>query len=228
MRIVLLPGLDGTGNLFAPFLEQLNIDDVQVISLPDTGSQDYETLTSYVERLLPNKPFVLVAESFSGPIAALLSLREMENLKGIVFVATFLSNPNPLLLSVAKYLPLKFMANMPFSSAILRTFLLGKNADDNLLSLFRATLEEMSPTILRARLKSLATVKLSISNDDLPTSYILPLCDCLVCKSKVREFEGSFAKIEMIIFEGPHFILQSKCNDVKRYIANFIENIQVA
>ena len=34
MRIVLLPGLDGTGNLFAPFLEEMGNDNAQVIPLP--------------------------------------------------------------------------------------------------------------------------------------------------------------------------------------------------
>ena len=209
MRIVLLPGLDGTGDLFAPFLEEMGNDNAQVLPLPMTGKQDYVTLTTYVEELLPNEPFILVAESFSGPIAARICLREIDNLKGIFFVATFLSNPNPFLLSIVKFFPLKFLAKMPFSSVALRKFLLGNKADEHLLNLFRNALEKVPSDILKARLRTLETVRLNISNISIPTCYIFPDNDRLISKSKVSEFKACFNTIEIKSFEGPHFILQS-------------------
>ncbi len=40
MKLVLLPGLDGTGRLFRRFIEEYH-GDVELISLPDCTSQDY-------------------------------------------------------------------------------------------------------------------------------------------------------------------------------------------
>ena len=49
MKIVLLPGLDGTGNLFNSLLRFLPVEDVTVIALPDAGEQTYEALVDYPE-----------------------------------------------------------------------------------------------------------------------------------------------------------------------------------
>ena len=66
MKIILLPGLDGTGDMFAPILSLLTDFDTEVISLPQSGSQDYETLCEHVKLSLPSEDFILIAESFSG------------------------------------------------------------------------------------------------------------------------------------------------------------------
>ena len=71
IKLVLLPGMDGTGIMFEP-LRALLPDDyaIQLMSYPAQKKLSYQELTAYVERKLPkNESFVLLAESFSGPIA---------------------------------------------------------------------------------------------------------------------------------------------------------------
>ncbi len=69
--VVLLPGMDGTGELFAPFLSSLaGICSVQVIRYPRDADLTYAELQQYVMNQLPvSEPITLIAESFSGPIA---------------------------------------------------------------------------------------------------------------------------------------------------------------
>ena len=103
MQIILLPGMDGTGILFRPFLQELadNISDeiaVQVISYPCDQKLSYGELIDYVRSRLPGEEeVILVAESFSGPIGYALAAEQPNMIRAIIFVATFLSPPKGLL-----------------------------------------------------------------------------------------------------------------------------------
>ena len=72
MQLILLPGLDSTGNLFRQFIHALPPDlETQVVCYPATGDQRYATLLDYVRHRLPlTHPS---AESFSGPLAYALA-----------------------------------------------------------------------------------------------------------------------------------------------------------
>jgi hypothetical protein len=60
---VLLPGMDGTGELFAEFLSYYDGDHL-VISLPEFGPQDHATLAEVINNQLPMEGYILLAESF--------------------------------------------------------------------------------------------------------------------------------------------------------------------
>lgn len=77
MKVVLLPGLDGTGILFKPLTDVLSKDiDYLVISYPADRNLNYQELVEYVMGQLPKEDFILVGESFSGPIAYQIALRK--------------------------------------------------------------------------------------------------------------------------------------------------------
>ena len=83
MKLILLPGLDGTGNLFEPFVAHLPEEfPATIISYPTDQKLNYEQLKNLVIRQLPNdEPFALIAESFSGAIAVLIATEAPPNLK---------------------------------------------------------------------------------------------------------------------------------------------------
>ena len=132
--------MDGTGNLFSPILNELSEFNCEVITLPASGPQDYLTITDFVKKRLPKDDFILVAESFSGPIGAALEMSGVENMKGIIFVATFLSAPQKLLLGLARVLPIKFLSSLPLAIILHKALFLGPNASKELLVLFQQTL----------------------------------------------------------------------------------------
>src|SRR6266699_1972425 len=70
-HLVLLPGLDGTGELFAPFVQSpSNHFSCTVVSYPRDKLLNYQQLIPRIREAMPwNERFVLLAESFSGPLA---------------------------------------------------------------------------------------------------------------------------------------------------------------
>ena len=75
MKIILLPGLDGTGHLFEPFVHALPTEvEASVISYPADSALSYTELVDFVSHKLPKEDFFLLGESFSGPIVYQLAL----------------------------------------------------------------------------------------------------------------------------------------------------------
>jgi len=209
MKLVLLPGLDGTGDLFSPLLQELSEYKCEIIPLPSSGAQDYKTLTDYVLGELPDDDFVLVAESFSGPIGMNISRVGLTNLKGVIFVATFLSPPNSKLIALAKILPLKLLSVLPAAKTAYKLLFLGSKASDTLTQQFQSTIHDLPASLIKARLSSIQSLSFDNKLYTLPAGYIQAVSDKLVPAAKAREFYDCFGNITIKIVEGPHFILQA-------------------
>ena len=207
---MLLPGLDGTGNLFSALLIELSEFECEVITLPAIGAQDYPSIVEQVKEKLPKDDFVLVAESFSGAIGTALAKEGLPQLKGIIFVASFLSPPKKLLVSFARFLPLKMLSKMPLARYFHKLLFLGSDANKQLVELFQQTILSLSLQIIKARLKSIQSLTESSEKLDLPAAYIQALSDRLVPAVKADEFNDRFKNLTIRSIEGPHFILQSK------------------
>ena len=210
MKLVLLPGLDGTGKLFGPLLSGLSNFNYEVMLLPLEGDQDYPSIAKVVRESLPDEDFILIAESFSGPIGAMLAGDNNKNMKGIVFVATFLTTPSRVLLAIAQLLPLKFLSGLPFAKHIHRAMFLGPSACNVLISLFQTTITDLPTPLIKARMNTLMSLPLDIKQSDLPVAYLQAASDKLVSAEKALEFEHYFSNILIKTIEGPHFILQAK------------------
>lgn len=95
LPIVLLPGMDGTG----AFLQELAIllrrrRPVHVIKYPEQEALDYAALIDLVRKQLPTDPFVILGESFSGPIAIELAAT-MPRIAGLILASSFARRPVP-------------------------------------------------------------------------------------------------------------------------------------
>jgi pimeloyl-ACP methyl ester carboxylesterase len=98
--LYLLPGLDGTGELFKPFVE-VAPDWVNpiVVRYDPSAPQSYSELAAEVSAQIDRRRrFLLLGESFSGPVAILAAASNERNLAGVILCATFATNP---LLSLA-------------------------------------------------------------------------------------------------------------------------------
>lgn len=94
MKILLLPGLDGTGELFGQFCKLLpSTLTSSVCSLPTDGEQDPNSLAQKLAgTYLLNEDVVLIAESFSGPVAHELVWHYGDKIKGVVFVSSWFAS----------------------------------------------------------------------------------------------------------------------------------------
>lgn len=201
--------MDGTGNLFLPLLRYLKDEDIQIVTLPNSGNQDYISIVERVEDQLPTEDYIIVAESFSGPLGALLAKKQITNMKGIVFVATFLSPPSKLLLKLSKFIPVQLAIRLPGFQLFLRHFLLGYNASKEAEDIFIETIKGLDPNVIRERIGTVQQLLLERLNVEIPSVYIQAEQDKLIPFNKGEEFRQHFTDIEIFTVKGPHFILQS-------------------
>ena len=201
--------MDGTGNLFSPLLNELSEFSCKVIELPISGAQDYSTITGFVKGRLPKEDFILVAESFSGPIGVALAKEGVKNMKGIIFVATFLSPPNKTLLGFARLLPIKLLSSLPLASIFHKMLFLGFSASKELVTLFQHTVLSLPSSLIKARLSSMQSLVATLDDIDLPVGYIQATSDRLVRSNKINNFRDTFKNIIIKTINGPHFILQA-------------------
>ena len=216
--------MDGTGELFTEFLSYYD-GDYLVISLPQAGPQDHASLANVVNRQLPTEDYILLAESFAGGIIPELLKQNNPHMKGVIFIASFLSSPNQLLLSIAKLLPIKALASAPLSTIFHKFLLLGQGASKELLSKFITVTKSIPDLVLKSRLEVMRQQRLSAKTFDIPSIYIQALSDRLISSQKGREFTKVFPNIKYIEIEGPHFILQSQPKESARLVTEAISLI---
>ena len=95
VKLILMPGIEGTGDLFAPLVRALdNSLDTTVLRYPTDEPLGYSELLPRVRAALPaSGPFVLLGESFSGPLAIMLAAEAPAGLRGVILSASFATNP---------------------------------------------------------------------------------------------------------------------------------------
>lgn len=209
MKLVLLPGLDGTGKLFSPLIKELPSSiEVQVITYDLHKEQTYNELIKYVTSNLPQEEYILLAESFSGPIAYKIALTQPKQLKSLILVATFIENPRPFLL---KLIPANKLFAFPIPTIIARIFLLGFSANSETLALFKKTLDTVSPNLIAYRLKEIAQLEPNPNPNkiNLKTTYIQASNDRLVLNKSLKSLQKVCDDINIVTITGGHLILQA-------------------
>src|SRR4051794_30694541 len=92
--LLLLPGMDGTGRLFARFARALEVYfETRVVAYPLDEALDYDALLARIA--IPSGPFVVVAESFSGPIGIALAAARHASMRALVLAGSFARSPWP-------------------------------------------------------------------------------------------------------------------------------------
>jgi len=203
------PGLHGTSVLYEPIREMLPSGVVaEFMDLPSTGKQDYDTLTAWMQKTLPTgKKRLLIAESFSGPLALRLAEKRASEVAGIVLAASFCNTPfNPGI----TLLPLRplFMVKPPRKA--LRHFLIGEDASEAELTALRAVVQSIPSSTLTRRVRAI----LELMEDDNPPLADLPMLilqaqnDNLIPWEAQRKLEACYPHADTHWIDSPHLLLQ--------------------
>jgi pimeloyl-[acyl-carrier protein] methyl ester esterase len=214
MKLIMLPGMDGTGMLFEPLRESLGSEwDVEVINYPSNGPQDYETLKRHAQSRLPqNEDYVLLGESFSGPIAYSIGLGAPRGLKAIVLVATFLEPPRPTLLRLVKAL-FRMVGGLRPPNNLVRRLLLGHDSKQSLVERFKDVLQMVPKSTIVGRFESVATLHPPKAAVKVPLAYIQALQDKLVPNECIEGFRVLNPDLREYKINGPHFLLQTRVSE---------------
>ena len=225
----MLPGLDGTGMVFEPLLEYLpeSIAPI-VVRYPGDRPMTFQEHIDFNRARLPeDKPFVLLAESFSGPIGLQLLANPPANLVGVVFVATFDRYPKPFLLDLARLLPQGPLLRLFATNLLCRFFCLG-SADREAVALFQKALASVKLSALSRRLKILAELPPPPeTNFSGPCLYLQASHDRLVPERAAARLQHHLPQMQLDQIAGPHIILLARPEAGARAISTFVESLPV-
>jgi pimeloyl-ACP methyl ester carboxylesterase len=229
VALVLLPGMDGTAKPRAEFVAALGSGiEPRVVSYP-ADRIGYGELEALARAALPqDRPYVLLGESFSGPVAISIAASSPPQLIGLVLCATFARNPRPALGSLRWLLPL-----IPFGLVPIRltgTFLLGRFASEPLLEAMRSTLAEVPMATLKARTDVVlgVDVRPALSKIRVPVLYLRAMEDRLIPRRCVDVIAAAVAQTRIVDVVAPHFLLQAAPAVAAAAVRSFIETLPQA
>lgn len=221
MRLLLLPGLDGTGRLFDPFVRALPAElEATVVSHPADQALGYEALEARVP--IPEEPFVLVGESFSGPIAMRIAASQPPRLRALVLVASFTKNPRPGLAWLAGLAGLAARVGPP--DLALRQLLLGADASGEDVAALRASLSSVAPSVVARRFRAVVDVDEDASFDRIrvPMLYLAGKDDRVVPRQVAEALHRRRPDLRIVTLDAPHLVLQRRPAEAAREIRTFL------
>ncbi|VIO67016.1 alpha/beta fold hydrolase [Bradyrhizobium ivorense] len=206
--VVLLPGMDGTGELLKGLAERLATHrPVQLLSYPRDRSLGYAELTDYVAERAPDAPFVILGESFSGPIAIELAATD-QRVAGLVLVSSFARHPLPAQLAAfVRALDVRWLPKRLVTAA-----LMGATATPEL----SARLHDVLATLPRKILQDRAREALGVDKCDRLRRISCPmLClygrdDRLTGKRQVTEIVAARPRCQVHWLDASHMLLATQ------------------
>lgn len=222
--LVLLPGLDGTGDNFAPLLPLLR-SPYAVVRYPVDRALGYDELFSLVVAALPSDgAFVLVGESFSGPIALRVAALAPPGLVGVVLVATFHKCPvGDVLSHAARFLHPRMFA-LPMPAFLVRRLLTGPAASDALVERTQQSLAKVRPEVVARRVRAVLEVDETESARAVrvPTAYFDATRDALLRGGLASELSALVPQLRVAAFDSAHFILQCRSAEAAAALDAFV------
>lgn len=211
--LVLLPGMDGTGLLFQPFIEAMGTAGevmIQPLAYPARDALDYAALIALAFNAIPpTGPLVILGESFSGPIAVALAVRCADRVKGLILCCSFVRNPQPRWSWLTVLLRAAPVPAPP--AAWIARALFGRHATAGLRAMLAQALDGVAPNVLRSRLVAVASVDASatLAAMHTPLLYLHAREDRLVPASTLAWVKQLRPDVRVAEFDAPHALLQT-------------------
>ncbi len=220
MRVLLLPGMDGTGFQLDAFRAALPpACPVTVVRYGDAITLD--ELRRCV--VVPDEPFAIVAESFGGALGMELARESPPQLRALVLVSSFLRpphSPSPGLVSLLG--PLLFSHSPP--AWALRALLLGRDASEDEVARLTALLRTVPARVLTGRLRQVQArdVTSSFLECRIPMFLVTGRQDRVIPGRVARDLVGLRPDVGHLVVDGPHFLLQQRAEICARLIAGVL------
>lgn len=225
MKLILMPGMDGSGVLYQPLSQSLSELGYESIVEPLNPHIDKWAYIEHLEKVYSEKSLVLIAESYSGHIAALLASRGHLNIKKIIVMASFLEQPTKLT-KLESLLPARLIQKPPLPNLLLGKALFGKHSRPELLELFHKAMSDVDPAQLSQRIQDMHHLSLPDDSISLPTLYIQATDDWLVPARNYESFKQVFKHLAFSQLKGSHLIAQTQPEKCAFLIDSFIKNTE--
>ena len=229
-KLVLLPGLDGTGKLFVEFLKALDLgSSAQVVSYPPDIPLGYDELEPLVRAALPTRSrFVILGESFSGPLAIRIAAHPPPALVGLILCVTFASNPYPHLAwarGLAALLPLKSLPRW------LRAPLMwGSASPSKAPRQSERAMAGVDAAVIRRRIAALLSVDetAALAKISVPTLVLCATGDRVISRAASMRLMHGIRHAQRLDVDGPHLLLKTRPKECAAAVLNFIREGETA
>lgn len=223
-HIYLLPGFDGTGLLFEPIAQAFGYRcRTTVLSF-----NDEVTLEDYVQSVsgrLPKHRAIILAESFSGPIALSLLARYPGRFEAAILCAAYARSPFGSVLGLNHWITESFLGRKPLQNLLLNKFCATNDVSENVKQAVLSVEELVRPEVIRTRFHMIAGLNVVplLSRISAPVLYLRALKDRVVSSQLREELFENIPQICMKEVDGPHLLLQTQPGVCAEAILNFLE-----
>ena len=178
------------------------------------------------ESLPTDRPFVLLGESFSGPIAISLTAKQLPQQVGLVLCSTFARNPRPIFSHLSFLLGALPLSRPPVGW--ISNVLLGRFSTSALRATLRQAITQVSPSVMRSRLRSVLAVDVSanLAQISVPTIYLRARHDSVVPGTASALVTSMNRDTRIIEIEAPHCLLQVAPEEAAGHIREFLRTLE--
>jgi pimeloyl-ACP methyl ester carboxylesterase len=221
--LILLPGLHGTANLFEPFLSILPPHiPARTIAYP---THRFTTTTSLFDLLIrelrDERDMVVLAESFSGPLALEFANKYPARVRAVVLCCSFVRTPVPRVLCYLAGVPL--LMRWPIPSFAIRFFVAGSRATTSLVKETRRAIRANNPVVLWHRNVQATWTNASAALKACPVPILCLAArrDRLIGARAVRRIRRVRPDIPIRMIDAPHLLLQTAPRAAWKMICEF-------
>jgi pimeloyl-ACP methyl ester carboxylesterase len=168
---------------------------------------------------------VLLAESFSGPIALRLLAKYPGRFQAAVLCATFARSPFVSFLGMRTLVMKGLFGNATLENILLRKFCSGQDIPPDIQQMIHKISEQIPPEIIKKRLQIMDTAdtRSLLPRISAPVLYLAGLQDKLVPAELRAELFENIPRICFKGIDGPHLLLQTQGGICATTIMNFLD-----
>lgn len=224
-----MPGLEGTGTLFADLISELPPKfQIIVARYPTERFLSYPELIPFVQEMFPHSnPFAIVAESFSTPLAVMLATKPPPNLAGLILCAGFVTSPLGRWSRMARLLVRPMLFRKPPPSLVHKYYSTGFSPPGDLEARVLDANRQVDPGVMAARVRSVldCDARKELAEVEVPMLYIQGEDDHLVrakCFEVIRRIRPD---VKLARIAAPHLVLQREPKRAAEIIMGFVNSI---
>jgi pimeloyl-ACP methyl ester carboxylesterase len=227
LTLILLPGLDGTGKLFSGFVRELGPGvESRIVAYPLDLPLSYDELETLVQGALPrDRPFILLAESFSGPLAIRIAAQSPPGLAAVILSASFAKNPFPWARwarPLAAYLPLKSLPRW-----VRAPLMWGSASPQQAPKQMERAIAGVSPAVIRQRIAALLAVDetAALGLVRLPMLVLRAKYDRVISRAATTRIVKILPAVQLVEIDGPHLLLQTRPAECAAVALRFMRDV---
>lgn len=209
MKIVFLPGMDGTGLLFNELIQNIPREiDQEVVCLNEIQGVSCRDQAQHIAKKFVSSSIVVVAESYSGRIAYELCNILGSRVTKVVFIASFVSCPSKFA-KLAAILPEYTLKPGLLPNWLINTLCFDGRGNRVLMDHVRQAIAKAGPSVLKQRLLNIAQLDHPTHRQPAEAVYIQPTNDRLVSHEAIKVLGEIYPALNIEPLEGGHFIAQT-------------------